>query len=53
MSLKITSVTYQRGRWRTILATGRLSRVKPLEGLREGLHFEIVFTSAGGGVLAS
>ena len=33
MSLKITSVTYRRYRGRTILATGRFSRVKPPDAL--------------------
>jgi tetratricopeptide (TPR) repeat protein len=49
MSLKITSVTYRRCRWRTIFATGRLSRVKPLEGFVKGcvLRLFLLLLAAG------
>jgi hypothetical protein len=55
MSLKITSVTYRRQRSRTILATGRFSRVKTANsagGLRETLCPEMAFASAGGRLVA-
>jgi tetratricopeptide (TPR) repeat protein len=49
MSLKITSVTYRRHRWRTILATGRLSRVKLPEGFVKGcvLRLLLLLLAAG------
>ncbi|MGB6384284.1 MAG: tetratricopeptide repeat protein [Terriglobales bacterium] len=49
MSLKITSVTYRRHPSRTIFATGRLSRVKPLEGFVKGcvLRLLLLLLAAG------
>jgi tetratricopeptide (TPR) repeat protein len=49
MSFKITSVTYRRYLWRTILATGRLSRVNPPEDFVKGcvLRLLLLLLAAG------